>query len=329
MHATLVIPDPATGAATIAADPDDDAITARLADGSAFWLDLGTLDEDVLRLLSGPFGFHPLAVEDAEHFGQRPKIDAYDAFTMVVAYGVTADGTPVEVHCFYTEQFLVTVHRGDAPSLSAAIARLTDHAAPLPAPIMLLHHVVDALVDTYPPALDAMDDAIDALEDAILRRPTEAQLGELFRLKRTLGTVRRLAGGQRDVLASVHSGDEALPGMTAGAEHYFRDVYDHLVRSSQVADSLRDLLISAVDAHLSTTSNRLNVVMKQLTIIATVFLPLSFVTGFLGQNFGWMVDRIAGFWAFVIGGIVVQVLVVIVLVAMFRRKGWIGRGADG
>lgn len=329
MHGTFVTADPATGAAGVLAEPDEDAIAARLADGSVFWLDLDGLDDQTLRLLGGPLGFHPLAVEDAEHFGQRPKIDLYDTFTLVVAYGVMVDGTPVEVHCFYTEHFLVTVHRGDVPSLDAAIARLAEQAAPLPAPIMLLHRAVDTLVDGFLPALDAMDDEIDALEDAILRRPTEAQLGELFRLKRRLGTVRRLVGGQRDVFASVRSGDEALPGMTPGAERYFRDVYDHLVRSSQAADSLRDLLISAVDAHLSTTSNRLNVVMKQLTIIATVFLPLSFVTGFFGQNFGWMVDRIAGFWAFVVGGVAVQVLVVIGLVMMFRRKGWIGRDSDG
>jgi magnesium transporter len=328
MHGSFVIPDAATGAATVVTDPDNDAVAAKLADATPFWLDLDALDGEALRLLGAPFEFHPLAIEDAEHFGQRPKIDAYDTFTFVVAYGVAGDGTPVEVHCFYAEHFLVTVHRGDVPTLTAAIGHLTDHAAPLPAPIMLLHRVVDALVDTFLPALDAMDSSVDALEDAILRRPTEAQLGDLFRLKRALGTVRRLVSGQRDVYASVWSGDEELPGMTPAAERYFRDVYDHLIRAGQSADSLRDLLISVVDAHLSTTSNRLNVVMKQLTIIATVFLPLSFVTGFFGQNFAWMVNRITGAWAFWVGGVAVQVLVVIALVAMFRRKGWAGRAAD-
>jgi magnesium transporter len=328
MRGTFVISDEATGAATAVADPDTDAVAARLADGTPFWLDLNFPDDEALRLLDAVFGFHPLAVEDAEHFGQRPKIDIYDTFTLVVAYGVTEAGAPVEVHCFHAEHFLVTVHRGDVPNLAAAIGRLTDQAAPLPAPIMLLHRVVDTLVDSYFPTLDAMDDSIDALEDAILRRPTEAQLGDLFRLKRTLGTVRRLVAGQRDVFASVRSGDEDLPGMTPAAERYFRDIYDHLVRAGQAADSLRDLLMSAVDAHLSTTSNRLNVVMKQLTIIATVFLPLSFATGFFGQNFGWMVNRVAGPWAFWVGGVAVPILIVIALATMFRRKGWIGRGAD-
>jgi magnesium transporter len=328
MRGTFVIPDEATGAATVVADPDNGAVTAKLADGTPFWLDLDSLDGEAFQLLGAPFEFHPLAIEDAEHFGQRPKIDVYDTFTLIVAYGVTDDGGPVEVHCFYAEHFLVTVHRGDVPNLAAAMAHLADHATPLPAPIMLLHRVVDTLVDSYLPALDAMDSSIDALEDAILRRPTEAQLGDLFRLKRVLGTVRRLLSGQRDVFASVRSGDEELPGMTLAAERYFRDVYDHLVRASQAVDSLRDLLISAVDAHLSTTSNRLNVVMKQLTIIATVFLPLSFVTGFFGQNFAWMVDHVTSAWAFWVGGVAIQVLVVIALVAMFRREGWTGRGAD-
>jgi magnesium transporter len=328
MHGTFVIPDATTGAATVVADPDDDVVAASLAAGEQFWLDVDALDGDALRQLGAPFEFHPLAVEDAEHFGQRPKIDVYDTFTLVVAYGVTDAGAPVEVHCFYSEHFLVTVHRGEVPNLAAAIGRLTDHAAPLPAPIMLLHRVVDTLVDSFMPALDAMDGSIDALEDAILRRPTEEQLGDLFRLKRALGTVRRLVSGQRDVFASLHAGDEELPGMTAAAERYFRDVYDHLVRASQAADALRDLLLSVVDAHLSTTSNRLNVITKQLTIIATVFLPLSFVTGFFGQNFGWMVEHVTSAWAFWVGGVAVQVAIVIALLVMFRRKGWTARSSD-
>lgn len=328
MHGTFVTPDEATGAPAAVTDPGADAVAARLAAGTPFWLDLDAVDTETLAVLSGAFGFHPLAVEDAEHFGQRPKVDTYDEFTLVVSYGVTAEGAPVEVHSFYAERFLVTVHRGPVPDLDAAITRLVDRAAPLPAPIMLLHRVVDTLVDSYLPALEAMDESIDALEDAILRRPTEAQLGELFRLKRALGTVRRLASEQRDTFASALSGDDALPGMTPEAERYFHDVYDHLARSSQVADSLRDLLISAVDTHLSTTSNRLNVVMKQLTIIATVFLPMSFLTGFFGQNFGWMVDRVGGQWAFWVLGVGLQLLVAGGLTVMFRRKRWIGSAAD-
>lgn len=329
MLGTLVIPDATTGAATAVANPGRGDIAAALTRGAPFWLDLRATEGEELDILRDEFAFHPLAVEDAEHFGQRPKIDVYEGFSLLVGYGVSTGGETTEVHCFYTENCLVTVHRDAVPPLDAAIAHVTGRAAPFPAPIMLLHRVLDTLIDSYFPVLDAMDESIDGLEDAILRRPTEAQLGNLFRLKRSLVTVRRLASEQRDVFASALTDDDALPGMTREAERYFRDVYDHLTRISQTADSLRDLLMSAVDTHLSTTSNRLNVVMKQLTIIATVFLPLSFVTGFFGQNFAWMVNRITGAWSFWVGGIAVQVLIVVGLVAMFRHKGWIGDKSGG
>lgn len=322
-ESTSITAHPA-GAIRSLADPSSADIGAILRSGRPFWLDLAEVDQEVLDLLAGPFGFHPLAVEDAEHFGQRPKIDAYDDFALLVAYGLTQPGTALEVHCFYTERFVVTIHRGPIADLDTSIARLVGRQAPLPAPIMLLHRVIDALVDGYFPVLDAMDETIDALEDEILRRPTETQLGALFRLKRNLVTVRRLAAEQRDMFGNVLPGSEVLAGMTPEAERYFRDLYDHLARISLTADSYRDLLSSVLDTHLSTTSNRLNVVMKQLAIIATVFLPLSFVTGFFGQNFGWMVDHVGGaatFWALGVG---TQIVVAGGLLAMFRKMGWLG-----
>ena len=128
-----------------------------------------------------------------------------------------------------------------------------------------------------------------------------------------------------DLFASLLSGVTALPGMTPDDERYFRDLYDHLIRISDLVDSYRDLLSGAMDTHISTVSNRLNVVMKQLAIIATIFLPLSFLTGFFGQNFGLLVDHLIvrgwTFWAFGIG---LEVAAVIVLMTVFRRRGWLG-----
>jgi magnesium transporter len=125
------------------------------------------------------------------------------------------------------------------------------------------------------------------------------------------------------MFATLLSGRGAIPGMTPDAERYFRDLYDHLIRISDLVDSYRDLMSGAMDTHLSTVSNRLNVVMKQLTIIATIFLPLSFVTGFFGQNFAFMVNRITGLPAFLVAGIGLQILIVVALLVMFRRRGWL------
>jgi magnesium transporter len=115
-----------------------------------------------------------------------------------------------------------------------------------------------------------------------------------------------------------------LPGITENGLRYMRDIYDHLIHISDSVDDYRDLLSGVMDTHLSTVSNRLNVVMKQLTIIATVFLPLSFLTGFFGQNFSWLVNHIQGWWPFVLFGLGLEVVAALVLLYFFRRRGWLG-----
>ena len=141
-------------------------------------------------------------------------------------------------------------------------------------------------------------------------------------MKRLLVGMRKAVTPQRDMFASLMGGVAELPGLTPEDERYFRDIYDHLIRISDLIDSYRDLLTSSMDVFLSTVSNRLNVVMKQLAVIATVFLPLTFITGFFGQNFGWLVRHIGGWPAFVGLGIGSEVLTVAFLVMFFKRRGW-------
>jgi magnesium transporter len=125
-------------------------------------------------------------------------------------------------------------------------------------------------------------------------------------------------------MASINAGVADVPGMTDEAARYFRDLYDHLIRLADLVDSYRDLLTSVMDTHLSTVSNRLNVVMKQLAIIATVFLPLSWLTGFFGQNFAFLVGHITTTWSFFVVGIGTEVVAVTLLFMLFRRRGWLG-----
>jgi magnesium transporter len=200
------------------------------------------------------------------------------------------------------------------------------HASEAASPqLVVVYLVVSALADTFFPFLSAFDDRIDALEDDILKTPTEAQLGELFDMKRTLMEMRKVIAPQRDMMASIAGGVTEITGMTDAASRYFRDLYDHMIRLADLVDSYRDLLTSVMDTHLSTVSNRLNVVMKQLTIIATIFLPLSFLTGFFGQNFAYMV-RVWEMptWAFFVLGIGLELVAVVFLVELFRRRGWLG-----
>ena len=306
-----------------------DDLRRRCQGSEFFWLDLDGLDAEASALLLQAYGFHPLAVEDAQHFGQRPKLDDYEGFTYVVAYGAGpgADSVTVEVHLFYSPGRLVTVHHGQSALMDSARTRFSRHRAGglSPPEVSALYVVVDSLIDSFFPVLADFDDKIDRLEDEILQAPTESQLGELFAMKRTLVSLRKVVTPQRDLFAALVSGVTALPGMSPEDERYFRDLYDHLIRISDLVDSYRDLLTGAMDTHISTVSNRLNVVMKQLAIIATIFLPLSWLTGFFGQNFGLLVNHfLVHGWSFWALGVGLEVVAVIALMAVFRRRGWLG-----
>jgi magnesium transporter len=294
-----------------------------LAGGGFFWLDLDRPTPGDFEVLHDVFRFHPLAIEDSEHFGQRAKIDEYDDFVFLVVYGaVTDEDDLVEVHCFYSERFLVTVHRDDCPAFVEIRRRYATLDKPIAHPSLLLYRIVDGLVDSFFPILADFDDRIDELEDGIFRRANDLQLQEIFRMKRLLVGMRKAVTPERDAFARVMGGIAELPGLEDEDERYFRDVYDHLIRISDLIDSYRDLLTGAMDVYLSTVSNRLNTVMKQLTIIATIFLPLSWLTGFFGQNFGFQVRHIAGWEAFLVFGVMTELVVVAVMLVYFKRRGW-------
>jgi magnesium transporter len=302
-------------------EPTRPAIERALKDDSLLWLDLADTSQDTLDLLRDVFQIHPLAIEDAAEFNQRPKVEDYENFVYIVAYGsLGLDKPMVEVHCFYAEHFFVTVHREQVPAIAdacTALGRLyTDQR------LVALYRLLDALVDSMFPFLASFDDRIDALQDQIFAKPTDQELSALFGLKRQLVDVRKVVTPQRDMVASMLTQVIPIPGMTGESERYIRDLYDHLIRISDMVDSYRDLLSGSLDAYMSVVSNRLNDVMKQLTIIATVFLPLSFLTGFFGQNFAWMVNRLGSLGVFLGLGLGTEVLAVTGLLLLFRRRGW-------
>jgi len=306
-----------------AARADRETVERLLGKGELLWLDLYRPDADELGMLATVFGIHHLAIDDAVQFGQRPKLLDYDDFTQLIAYGVQ-DGSDelVEVHFFYSERYLVTVRHGDCAAFAEVRDRLAHRAKPV-SRLLLMHHILDELTDGFFPVLSSFDDRVDQLQDAIFARPTDKQLSELFGMKRWLIGVRKVITPQRDLVASLVGGVAELPGMTREIERYYRDLYDHLIRISDLVDSYRDLLTGSMDAYLSTVSNRLNSIMKQLTLIATIFLPLSFLTGFFGQNFGWMVQRIGSLGAFLLVGLGTELAVVGGMLVVFRRRGWL------
>ena len=302
---------------------DRTTVGSLLTAGNFFWLDLDNPTEDDFAILREVFKFHPLAVEDSEQFDQRSKIDGYDDFVFIVIYGAgSAEDRLVEVHCFYSDRFLVTVHRQACPVLAEIRRRYGKRERAMEQPSLLLYRVVDGLVDSFFPSLAAFDDRIDDLEDAIFLSAGDVQLQEMFQMKRQLVEMRKILTPQRDAFASLMGSVAELPGLAERDEHYFRDVYDHLIRISDLIDSYRDLLTGAMDVYLSTVSNRLNAVMKQLTIIATVFLPLTFITGFFGQNFDWMGTKTDSWPMFLVLGVGTEIVALLALLAFFRRRGW-------
>jgi magnesium transporter len=298
-------------------------IRSKLDRGEFFWLDLYQPDSEDFDLLRRVFGFHPLAVEDSEHFGQRPKGEFYEDFVFLVLFGAAPppdEDRLVEVHCFYSERFLVTVRRDESPASDRLRERYAREGTP--EPIYVLYHLADALVDSFFSALADFDDRIDTLQEEIAAGPTDDQLQELSHMRSRLARLRRVVTPQRDLFAQFIVGVTPLPGMTREAERYFRDVYDHLIRVSEQIDSYRELLTGSMDVYLSTASNRLNVVTKQLALIATIALPLIVISGFFGQNFGWMVEHVDSWAAFVALGIGLQVASLALLVLYFKRRGW-------
>ncbi|ADB52593.1 magnesium/cobalt transporter CorA [Conexibacter woesei] len=309
---------------------DDRALDALLARREFFWLDLvGPSDEEVARL-GARFGWHPLAIEDTQEFRQRPKLDRYGDHTLLVFYGARDVPVPeedtdeenrrvlVEVHLLISGDWVVTVRKRESPELDDLRRRLASGEDP-ESEAGVVYRILDTLTDTFFPVLEAIDDAIDRLEDAILISPGAAQLQRVFHLKRKLLALRRVVTPQRDLAQRTISEIADLPGLDPGSRDYFRDVYDHLIRVSDMVDSYRDLLSGTMDVYLSTTSNRQNAVMKQLTIVSTIFLPVTALTGFFGMNFGWLVGHIDTLWSFLLFGVGGALLAAIGLLVWFKR----------
>lgn len=288
-----------------------------------FWLDIEAPDDDDYRLLTDTFKFHQLTIEDVKHQNQRPKLDGYDGYVFAVLFVIGFKHDEVsfrEHHMYIAPQFLVTVHHEPEAcftELNQRIAKSPEAACRKTS--FLTYLVMDALVDTTFNSLEALDTSVDKLQDAILVEATTPQLVLLQELKHDASEMRRILGAQRDMFQRLVTHSLEQDQETTA---YYRDVYDHIIRQYENVNSMRDLLTSAMDVYLSMVSNRLNLTMKTLTVVASLFLPLTFLTGFFGMNFGWLVSHIGSFTAFAIG-VVVMVLSIVVQLVFFRRRGWI------
>lgn len=292
-----------------------------------FWLDLEDPTSDEIEHLGKLLQLHPLTINAVSTFAERPKREHYEGYVSLVVYGVdvgAAAGESLlrEVHALISGDYVVTLH----PTPFAAIDDLRKRleVEEVRGEQALVYEILDTVLSTYVPVLDRIDDAIDVIEQAVIERPREESLQRIFSLKRDLIGMRRVVTPMRDFFARDAEEITHLPGMEPDDSLYFRDLYDSLVRNSDLIDSYRDLLSGATDMYLSTVANRQGEISKQLTIIATIFLPLSFLTGFFGQNFSFLVNHILNHtWSFFVLGIGLLIASCAVLWTFFHRKGWL------
>ncbi|MFO8012395.1 MAG: magnesium/cobalt transporter CorA [Phycisphaerae bacterium] len=290
------------------------------------WVDIEHPPPAETDLLGERFGLHPVVVETCREKTANPLVHDYGTYLFLVLHAVDfrADKERVatsELDIVRGRHFILTYHRVAARS----ITQLRESSPTALAVVMsrgtdfFLHALVDRLIDNFQPALEQMDRLIEKSEKQIFIEPTDAVLQRLLGLRRSAAHLIRIATAQRDVVGRIVRGEFPQVGKQALA--YWREAYDHLVRMAQAVETQRDLIVSARDAYLSVLSNRMNEVMKVLTIIATIFIPITFVAGVYGMNFDWM-PELKQWWAYpaVLG---VMAAIAGGMLLYFRRKRWL------
>jgi magnesium transporter len=284
---------------TVRTDLQPHEYDAALRDSGNFvWVDLSAeWPEHCEPILRETFGFHPLAIEDALQESHTPKVDDWGEYLYIVLHAVTLaqpfdDRSDVQPHSMDTQeldlfvgpQYLVTYRSQDI----AAVDRLweacrRDDRHLLNGAAHLLYELADRLVADYMPVVERFDESIDRVQEQVFAEPKPTLLEEVFALKRAIAHLRRIIAPQREVFNKLARGDDAV--IDAADRVFFRDIYDHLVRLYDINETLRDLVGGAMEAYLSVVNNRMNQVVKTLTIVTAFFMPLSFITGFFGMNF--------------------------------------------
>ncbi len=282
--------------------------------------------DEVETVLHNIFHFHPLAIEDCQSEGyQSPKLDDFGDYIFIVMHALRPDFPldqldTMEFNCFLGSNYVVTSFLSETMPPVQKLweriqrdQRLLQHGADF-----LCHALLDELVDEYLPLIDLMEESIDELEDQVLAQPRPDTLQQILGLKHSILVLRRIILPQREVLNRLSRGDTGQ--IKPERRIYFRDIYDHLVRIHDLSESVRDVVGGALDTYLSVTSNRLNEIMKALTVVSTIFLPLSFVAGVYGMNFQYFPEIRWHYGYLYVWGIFLGIASC--MAWWFKRRGW-------
>lgn len=295
---------------------DPDAIRALHERDEFFWLDLYDPGNEALDTLAELIEIPALAVEDTKEFGQRPKVDDYGQRVLVVFYGADGDA-PIEVHVHLSGREVVTVRRGHCAHLGDAHQRVRDERVRTEED--LVYRILDALADSIRALVDRRGVEVQSLEDRAFERPTNDERRRMSELRSELFRLQQVIVPQRDMLDRGFEVLECIPGLEReAARHPFRDVHDDLVLTANEIDYNREVLAESLNVLINQMAGR-------LTIVATIFLPLTFATGFFGMNFGWLVNHIDSLEAFLVFGVGGMVMPIVIAAILLVRAGYFGR----
>lgn len=304
---------------------EDEAKVVPPAPGERLWVDVVAPSQAELELLRERFDLHPVAIDSCLRVDQRPKLEEYRSQLFVVLHKLVvpdAEGEELrslELHAFLGDGYLITIQDGELQEVAVVRERLTAEEGLRERSFVYAYYLVcERLAHANFDTLDVLFDAVENIEDSVLKQADDDALPELFAAKRRLAAARRLIVPQREVVSLLLESGTAF--VDERARPYFRRVLDGLMRMSEAIDTQREILSNVLDAHLSLVSNRTNDIMKSLTLLSAIFLPLSFVTGFFGQNFTHLpFDNAALMWA----GLLVCALLPVGMLAWFKSRKWL------
>ena len=298
-----------------------------LASGEGLlWLDIEDVKNEDAGLLSNVFHFHPLAVEDCISKNiHPPKIDDFEDYLFIIVHGINYHTESdvvetTELALFLGKNYMVTSHDVPMRSVLSMLERVRkDGRLMSRGADFFAHDLIDALVDNIMPTIDEMNDKSTTIEAEALQEPKRETLASIMQLKRSILALERVMSPQRGIVDRLSRGEYAL--ICERARIYYRNIYDHLLRIEMLTYNLRDMVESTLSTYLSSVSNRMNEVMKVLTLIATIFIPLTFIAGIYGMNFANMPELQWRYGYF--GILIIMAVIGISLVVYFRRKSWL------
>jgi magnesium transporter len=304
-------------------DPSLSLVAQLIEAGQPFWLDIEDPADEVIDQLATLLGLHPLAVEDSKQFGQRAKLQVYSNGAMLVGFGLDEQlREPVEVHCYYTTGFLITLRRAASPALDAL--RRAGSADPMPGsdPIRALHPVISSLYTQFSALALSLDERLDTLEQRVLREADDEELAEITTIRHRAAVIRRTVTPGRDLAARMPL-ILSLPGTTSETQLYAEDISDQLHQVVAGLAAIDERCSALLVLHASLASKHLAVVSRRLAAVATIFLPISFLAGFFGQNFNVLTGSIEKGWpAFLLLGVGLSAACTGVTVFVLSRRGW-------